>query len=104
MYGEAGLIGKGMTEAHMRIAPTRRPDLAIEIARRSNTRLEIAAKIDDGVTGFIVDSVDEAVDAANRIGELDRARCREAFERRFTAARMADEYIEVYQKLLASKG
>ncbi|MBB5448181.1 hypothetical protein HDG38_006828 [Paraburkholderia sp. WSM4177] len=47
----------------MRITPTRRPDLAIEIARRSNTRLEIAAKIDDGVTGFIVDSVDEAVDA-----------------------------------------
>ncbi|MDH6146934.1 hypothetical protein [Paraburkholderia tuberum] len=56
------------------------------------------------MTGFIVDSVDEAVDAVNRIGELDRARCREAFERRFTAARMADEYIEVYQKLLASKG
>ncbi|MBB5497074.1 hypothetical protein [Paraburkholderia sp. MM5384-R2] len=56
------------------------------------------------MTGFIVDSVDEAVDAVNRIGELDRARRREAFERRFTATRMTDEYIEVYQELLASKG
>ena len=47
--------------------------------------------IDHGVTGFLVDSVDEAVDAIGRIGEIDRAACRPAAsERNFTVDRMAD--------------
>jgi glycosyltransferase involved in cell wall biosynthesis len=56
--------------------------------------------IEDGVTGFVVDDVEGAVAALGRIENLSRERCREAFERRFSAARMAGEYVEVYRRLL----
>ena len=56
--------------------------------------------IDDGVTGFLVDSFDEAVAAIERIGEIDRAACRRAVAERFTVDRMADRYLELYRKLL----
>jgi glycosyltransferase involved in cell wall biosynthesis len=54
----------------------------------------------EGVTGFIVDNEAEAIDAARRIGELDRRRCRDVFERRFTADKMAARYLQVYQALI----
>jgi len=56
--------------------------------------------IDEGVTGFIVDNEDEAIAAIKRIGELDRRRVRATFERRFTARRMAEDYIRHYGALL----
>jgi glycosyltransferase involved in cell wall biosynthesis len=56
--------------------------------------------IDDGVTGFLVDSVDEAVVAISRIGEIDRAACRAAVFARFTVDRMADRYLNLYRSLL----
>lgn len=56
-----------------------------------------------GVTGFIVDSVKDAVDAARRIDKIDRYACRERFERRFAARRMASQYIDVYQQLAATR-
>ena len=56
--------------------------------------------IDHGVTGFLVDSVDEAIDAIGRIGEIDRAACRAAVSARFTVDRMADRYLELYRLLL----
>jgi glycosyltransferase involved in cell wall biosynthesis len=56
--------------------------------------------IEDGVTGFVVDSVEEAVQAAGRISSLSRQACRQAFEERFDAARMARDYLEVYWRLL----
>ena len=56
--------------------------------------------IDQGVTGFLVDSVDEAVGAIGRIGEIDRAACRAAVSARFTVDRMADRYLELYRLLL----
>lgn len=56
--------------------------------------------IDDGVTGFLVDSFDEAVAAIGRIGEIDRVSCRQAVADRFTVERMADQYLELYRKLL----
>ena len=56
--------------------------------------------IDHGVTGFLVDSVDEAVDAIGRIGEIDRAACRAAVSARFTVDRMADRYLDLYRSLL----
>jgi glycosyltransferase involved in cell wall biosynthesis len=60
--------------------------------------------IEDGVSGFMVEGLDEAVDAARRVADIDRRRCREAFERRFTDRRMAEDYLEVYQRLLQPDG
>ena len=56
--------------------------------------------IDHGVTGFLVNSVDEAVAAIGRIGDLDRAACRAAVSARFTVDRMADRYLELYRRLV----
>ena len=57
--------------------------------------------IDDGVSGFVVSSIDEAVAAVERAAALDRRRCRRAFEERFTAERMAHDYLAVYDLVAA---
>jgi glycosyltransferase involved in cell wall biosynthesis len=59
--------------------------------------------IDEGITGFIVQSIEEAVAALERIQHFDRERCREIFERRFSAARMANDYVKIYETVLASR-
>ena len=56
--------------------------------------------IDEGVTGMIVDSLDEAVAAMPRVLSLDRAAVRRRFEERFSAKRMALDYVSVYEALL----
>src|SRR4029077_8676388 len=56
--------------------------------------------IDHGVTGFLVDGIDGAVDAIGRLGEIDRAACRAAVSARFTVDRMADRYLDLYRSLL----
>jgi glycosyltransferase involved in cell wall biosynthesis len=56
--------------------------------------------IDDGVTGFLVDNFDQAVAAIDRIGEIDRAACRQHVAKQFTVDRMADRYLDLYHKLL----
>jgi glycosyltransferase involved in cell wall biosynthesis len=157
-----------------RISPEKRPDRAIEIARRANIPLKIAAKVDKndfpyfektikpllaqpGVeyvgeirddekeeflgnalallfpidwpepfglvmieamacgtpvianrsgsvpevmspeTGYIVENVDEAVTAVGKVREFDRRKCRGTFEKRFTATRMAHDYLDLYE-------
>lgn len=55
--------------------------------------------IKDGETGFIVDSVDGAVAALQKLDSLDRAQCRRAFEARYLTERMAEEYVAVYRRL-----
>jgi glycosyltransferase involved in cell wall biosynthesis len=57
--------------------------------------------LDDGVTGFIVESVEQAVAAVGRVTRLDRRRCRQVFEDRFSAEVMAREYVTVYRRLLS---
>jgi glycosyltransferase involved in cell wall biosynthesis len=59
--------------------------------------------IEDGVTGFIVNSEEEAVAALQRIDNLSRPRIRAEFERRFTARRMAENYLETYESLMVPK-
>jgi len=59
--------------------------------------------IDDGISGFVVENEDEAVAAIKRLGELDRRRVRAAFEERFTAKRMAQDYIRHYETLLGQR-
>ena len=57
--------------------------------------------VDEGVSGYIVDSVDDALPAVQAAAALDRRACRARFEQRFTAARMASAYLEVYRRLIA---
>ena len=56
--------------------------------------------VDDGVTGFIVDSVDEAVAAVPRAKALDRGTIRQRFEERFSVERMAHDYLALYDTVL----
>jgi glycosyltransferase involved in cell wall biosynthesis len=164
-----------------RIAPEKRPDRAIEIAKRAGRKLKIAAKIDDadrnyfeekikpllkdsavefigeiadsekseflgnalallfpidwpepfglvmiealaagtpviawrngsvpevisnGVSGMIVESVEAAVAAVENIGSFSREAVRQEFQARFTAARMSQDYVTVYQRLLSDQ-
>jgi len=55
--------------------------------------------IEDGKTGFILDSQDDAVAAVDRLASIDRVLCRREFESRFTARRMTADYIRIYEEL-----
>ena len=57
--------------------------------------------IEENVSGFIVDTIDEAVMAVQRVPSLDRAKVRAEFERRFTVERMAGDYVGIYRRLLS---
>jgi len=59
--------------------------------------------MEEGHTGFIVEGLEDAVEAVLRVPELSRKRCREVFDQRFTAARMAHDYVQVYEQLINSK-
>jgi glycosyltransferase involved in cell wall biosynthesis len=63
-------------------------------------RGSVAEIIDEGVTGFIVDDIEDATRAVARAGEIDRTRCRQVFEQRFDATRMAHDYVELYRDLV----
>jgi len=56
--------------------------------------------LEDGVTGWIVGGLQEAVQAVGRVPALSRARCRQVFEERFSVSRMAQDYLRLYKKLL----
>jgi glycosyltransferase involved in cell wall biosynthesis len=57
--------------------------------------------VEPGHTGFVVESMEDAVEAVRRVAELSRKRCREVFEQRFTAARMAHDYVQQFERLIA---
>jgi len=59
--------------------------------------------VDEGITGHIVDSVDAAIDAIPRTLALDRKLVRRRFEERFTASRMAEDYLRLYDRQLGSQ-
>jgi glycosyltransferase involved in cell wall biosynthesis len=69
------------------------------IAYRRGSMAEV---VDDGVTGFTVRSLDEAVAAVAPAAALDRRVVRATAERRFGVARMVDEYVEVYRRILSA--
>ncbi len=56
--------------------------------------------VEDGVTGFVVDSIEDAVLATAAACMLSRERCREAFEERFLARRMALDYVRIYREVI----
>jgi glycosyltransferase involved in cell wall biosynthesis len=55
--------------------------------------------VEDGLTGFIVEDELGAIGAVQRLGEIDRVQVRKRFEERFTARRMAQDYLAVYRSL-----
>lgn len=55
--------------------------------------------VEHGKTGFVVEDETSAVAAVDRLETLDRAAIRRAFEARFTARRMALDYLETYREL-----
>jgi glycosyltransferase involved in cell wall biosynthesis len=57
-------------------------------------------EIIDESTGFVVNDMDEAVRAVSRLTELDRSAIRNRFEERFSAQRMARDYVEIYRRLV----
>jgi glycosyltransferase involved in cell wall biosynthesis len=56
--------------------------------------------LEDGLTGFLVDGVGQAVSAVDRLASLDRRRIRRRFEERFAVERMSAEYLDVYRRLV----
>ncbi|MBA5865134.1 MAG: glycosyltransferase [Nitrospira sp. CR1.3] len=56
--------------------------------------------INDAVTGFVCEALDDMVKAVDRLAEIDRGRCRQVFEHRFTVNRMAQDYLRVYRRLI----
>jgi glycosyltransferase involved in cell wall biosynthesis len=56
--------------------------------------------LEDGVTGWIVEGIEEAVQAVGRVSAISRTRCRQIFEERFSASRMAQDYLRIYKELL----
>jgi glycosyltransferase involved in cell wall biosynthesis len=60
--------------------------------------------VEDGLTGFIVEDATGALAAIGRLNTLSRARVRERFEQRFTARRMAMDYLATYRELGAERG
>ncbi len=56
--------------------------------------------LEEGVTGFIVQGLEDAIEAVRRVPTLSRRRCREVFEERFSASRMVRDYLTIYKRLL----
>jgi glycosyltransferase involved in cell wall biosynthesis len=65
-------------------------------------RGSVAEVIEDGVTGFVVDDLEQAIAASARISELSRWRIREEFERRFTSRQMTNRYLALYERIAES--
>lgn len=56
--------------------------------------------VEDGITGHVAATEVDLADALGRVGELDRTACRKAVETRFSARRMVDDHIALYQRLV----
>jgi glycosyltransferase involved in cell wall biosynthesis len=55
----------------------------------------------EGVTGFVVTGLEDAIDAVRRVAQVDRKACRAHFEQRYSAGRMAADYVTIYESLAA---
>ncbi len=69
------------------------------VAYRAGSVPEI---IEDGTTGFLVSTLEDAIAAAGRVGTLDRRACRRAFDERFSADHMAERYVAAYERVIAA--
>jgi glycosyltransferase involved in cell wall biosynthesis len=56
--------------------------------------------IQEGITGYIVDDIDGALQALDKVSTFNRRRCRRVFEEHFSASRMAQDYLSVYRRII----
>jgi glycosyltransferase involved in cell wall biosynthesis len=63
----------------------------------------VAEVMEDGVSGYVVESVEEAIAAVRRLDAIDRSTVRARFEERFTAPVMARQYVDIYKKLMQAQ-
>ena len=63
----------------------------------------VSEVIDEGVTGYVVNTIDDAVEAVSAVGRLSRHLCRAVFERRFSATRMAADHLHLYDTLITGR-
>jgi glycosyltransferase involved in cell wall biosynthesis len=56
--------------------------------------------VDQGKTGYVVNTIDEAVAAVDKLSTFDRGLCRQTFEKRFSATTMANNYVDLYTSLI----
>ena len=68
----------------------------------ANRRGSMPELVENGVTGFLVDSVEQAIDAVRRVDSLDRAGIRRVTSERFSVDRMADAYLALYRSILGT--
>lgn len=66
-------------------------------------RGSIPEVIEDGITGFVCENLSEMVAAVERLENIDRRRCRASFEERFTADRMARDYVALYERIIEDR-
>jgi aspartate oxidase len=92
---EAGTLGSGAT-AYTTAFIT-------QVIDTSLTDLTIPELVESGVSGFIARNVKEAAEMVKAVPALSRRRCRDYFERCSSAARMCDDYVQVYKRLLELK-
>ena len=71
------------------------------LAFRSGSVSEI---VDEGVSGMIVETMEEAIAAVPRLLTMDRQTVRKQFELRFSSARMANDYVHLYRRMLRRIG
>jgi len=58
--------------------------------------------VEHGHNGLVVERLEDAVEAVRHVAQLSRKRCREVFEQRFTARRMAHDYVQQFERLMPS--
>jgi glycosyltransferase involved in cell wall biosynthesis len=66
----------------------------------AHNRGSVPELMSEGVTGFIVENAEDAAMVIEDVQYLSRRRCREVFEQRFTARRMAEDYLRIYKQLI----
>ena len=70
------------------------------IAFRAGSVEEI---VEDGINGFVVSDIDNAVEAVKKLDAIDRSECRTRFEERFSAERMGRDYVRAYRHVMANR-
>lgn len=99
------ILGDAKCLLHPTLAPETSSLVAMEalaagtpvIAYRSGALPEI---VDDGATGFVVDSAEEMADAIRKVNSISTDRCRDAAQTRFSKSRMIDQYFSLYETVL----